>query len=97
METSGPVSFYLNCLPVLFEDVYSHHSFVEVWIQRLDDFIVKMLLQMQKRGYEMVCANSVNVRSPKHRADSQAAYLILQSIKAFEDEFKHGVEVVRAR
>lgn len=29
--------------------------------------------------------------------DSRAAYLILQSIKAFEDELKHGVEVVRAR
>lgn len=29
--------------------------------------------------------------------DSQAAYLILQGIEAFEDEFKHGVEVVRAR
>lgn len=32
-----------------------------------------------------------------HRRDSRAVYLILQSIEAFEDEFKHGVEVVRAR
>lgn len=27
----------------------------------------------------------------------QAAYLVLQGIEAFEDEFKHGVKVVRAR
>lgn len=27
----------------------------------------------------------------------KTVYLILQSIKTFEDEFKHGVEVVRAR
>lgn len=40
-------SYYLNSLPVLFEDVHSHHCFVELWIQRLDDFIVKMLLQIK--------------------------------------------------
>lgn len=32
-----------------------------------------------------------------HRLDSWAVYLILQSIEAFKDEFKHGVEVVWAR
>lgn len=31
------------------------------------------------------------------REDAEAAYLILQSVEAFEDELKHGVEVVRAR
>ena len=37
---------------MLFEDVHANHSFVKLWIQRLDDFIVKMLLQMQKREIE---------------------------------------------
>lgn len=49
MEKSGLVLVYLDRLPMLFEDVHSHHGFVELWIQRLDDFIVKVLLQMQKK------------------------------------------------
>lgn len=58
-------SFYLNGLPMLLEDVHPHHSFVELWIQRLDDFIVKMLLQMEKKinGYEALCAHSMNTLS----------------------------------
>lgn len=39
-------------------------------------------------------SDAVNTRSLTQ--GSQAEYLILQRIKAFEDEFKHGVEVVRA-
>lgn len=53
---------------MLLEDVHPHHSFVELWIQRLDDFIVEMLLQMQKKppknnGYEALCAHSMNTLS----------------------------------
>lgn len=32
---------------MLFEDVHPHHCFIELWIQRLDDFIVEMLLQIK--------------------------------------------------
>lgn len=39
---------YLDGLSVLFEDVHPHHRFVELRIQRLDDFIVQMLLRVQK-------------------------------------------------
>lgn len=28
----GPRLIYLDCLPVLFEDVHAHYSFVELWI-----------------------------------------------------------------
>lgn len=51
---------------MLFEDVDPHHSLVELWIQRLDDFIVEMLLQMfkkKKKRYEMVCAHNANIPS----------------------------------
>lgn len=94
-----PGLVYLNSLPVLFEDVHPHHSFVELWIQWLDDFIIKMLLQMQKKkkGHEVACAHMNTHEHSRYREDAQAAYLILQSIKAFEDELKHGVQVVRAR
>lgn len=93
-------SFYLNGLPMLLKDVHPHHSFVELWIQRLDDFIVEMLLQMQKEKqwlWSTVCTQHEHTVADKMIKDSRAAYLILQSIKAFEDELKHGVEVVRAR
>lgn len=40
---------YLNGLSMLFKDIHPYHCFVKLWIQRLDDFIVKMLLQMQKK------------------------------------------------
>lgn len=40
---------------MLFEDVHPHHSFVELWIQRLDDFIVEMLLQMYQKRKMMHC------------------------------------------
>lgn len=87
---------YLNGLPMLFEDVHTHHSFVELRIQRLDDFIVKMLLQTQKKDMKRFLVTAWTYYR-WYREDSQAEYLILQSIKAFEDEFKHGMEVVRAR
>lgn len=48
---------------MLFEDVHPHHSFVELWIQRLDDFIVEMLLQMQKRDNDTLWAHSLNTLS----------------------------------
>lgn len=34
---------------MLLEDVHPHHGFVELWIQRLDDLIVQMLLQKEDR------------------------------------------------
>lgn len=48
MEKSRTVLVYLNCLTMLFKDVDPYHGFVELWIQRLDDFIVEVLLQIQK-------------------------------------------------
>lgn len=93
MERRGLVFVHLNSLPMLFEDVHPHHSFVELWIQRLDDFVVEMLLQTQNGDVKL----TARTRCRWYRKDSRAAYLILQSIKAFEDEFKHGMEVVRAR
>lgn len=41
-----PFLCYLDGLSVLFEDVHPHHRFVELRIQRLDDFIVQMLLHV---------------------------------------------------
>lgn len=85
---------------MLFEDVDPHHSLVELWIQRLDDFIVEMLLQMfkKKKKKDMKwCVLTTRTYRLWHRLDSWAVYLILQSIEAFKDEFKHGVEVVWAR
>lgn len=52
-----------------------------------------MLLQMQNED------TSECVLPPQHRqicSSLQRAYLILQSIEAFKDELKHGVEVVWA-
>lgn len=49
MTQQEPFLRYLDGLSVLFEDVHPHHRFVELRIQRLDDFIVQMLLHMQKK------------------------------------------------
>lgn len=46
---------YLNSLSMLLEDVHSHHSFVELWIQRLDNFIIEMLLKSKKQQHEVAC------------------------------------------
>ena len=80
---------------MLFEDVHPHHCFVELWIQRLDDFVVKMLLKNAKEDMKRPALTAV-LYCQWCSEDGQAAYLILKSIKSFEDELKHGVEVVRA-
>lgn len=41
--------WYLDGLSVLLKDVDPHHCFVELWIQGLDDFVVKMLLHNTKK------------------------------------------------
>jgi hypothetical protein len=39
---------YLDSLPVLTENVYADDGFVELWISRLHQFIVQMLLKNEK-------------------------------------------------
>lgn len=41
-------SVYLNGLSMFLEDVHTNHSFVKLWVQRLDYFIVQMFLQLKK-------------------------------------------------
>lgn len=50
MTRQEPFLCYLDGLSVLFEDVHPHHRFVELGIQRLDDFIVQMFLRVQKKN-----------------------------------------------
>lgn len=69
MEKSDWVLVYLNRLPMLFEDVHPHHSFVELWIQRLNDFIVKVLLKIQKQTWRYIC--SWHVYYNYYREDAQ--------------------------
>lgn len=38
-------SVYLNGLAMFLEDVNANHSFVKLWVQRLDYFIVQMFLE----------------------------------------------------
>lgn len=79
---------------MLFEDVHPDHGFVELWIQRLDDFIVEMLLQMQPEIRS--CTRSQHQHAITKK-DANGVYLVRQGIKAFEDKFKHGLKVVWAR
>jgi len=80
---------------MFFEDVHPHHGFVELWIQRLDDLVVEMLLQTNK-NVRSSCVRRVKRWTQMGEKDASTIYLILQGIKAFEDKFKHGVKVVWA-
>lgn len=58
--------WYLDGLPVLLKDVDPHYCFVELWIQGLDDLIVKMLLHRNKNTQKNRNVSQRNMPIAKH-------------------------------